>query len=254
MSLVLVGLWVAAVGAGDLGRASHDSLSGPRLAGCLGAGSLVLVIGLVALPLGAGWAVLLVLLFASALAAWLLASAAALDAAQPARRRAVARAAALVALTAGLVVGTVGVQVVDGPPAWPPWLSQTLLARWPAPDVVIATGVVLVQLATANTVVRLVLDAVGVPATTNEKQLKGGRVLGPMERVFIVGLGVVGEVTAAAIVVAAKGLLRFPELQRAQRRSGVEPDGPSDVSEYFLIGSFASWLLALAGVALIRLA
>jgi len=59
------------------------------------------------------------------------------------------------------------------------------------------------------------------------------------------------------VVVAAKGLLRFPELQRAQRdeaRPGVPPDGPSDVTEYFLIGSFASWLLALAGTALIHLA
>ena len=31
-------------------------------------------------------------------------------------------------------------------------------------------------------------------------------------------------------------------------------DGPSDVTEYFLIGSFASWLLALGGAALIHLA
>lgn len=99
---------------------------------------------------------------------------------------------------------------------------------------------------------RLLLDAVGVPATTNEKQLKGGRVLGPMERILIVGLGALGEFTAAAIVVAAKGLLRFPELQRAQR--GPETNGPSDVTEYFLIGSFASWLLALGGAALVHLA
>lgn len=79
---------------------------------------------------------------------------------------------------------------------------------------------------------RLVLDAVGVPAITNEKKLKGGRLLGPMERIFVVGLGHIGEVTAAAIVVAAKGLLRFPELQAGTK----DVDGPSDVTEYFLIG------------------
>ncbi|MDP3890799.1 hypothetical protein, partial [Nocardioides sp.] len=62
----------------------------------------------------------------------------------------------------------------------------------------------------------------------------------------LVVLGVGGYVTAAAVVVAAKGLLRFPELQR-----GVEAEGPSDVTEYFLIGSFASWLFALAGVVLL---
>ena len=36
--------------------------------------------------------------------------------------------------------------------------------------------------------------------------------LGPLERLFILGLGLAGNLTAAAIVVAAKGLLRFPEL------------------------------------------
>jgi hypothetical protein len=51
------------------------------------------------------------------------------------------------------------------------------------------------------------------------------------------------------VVVAAKGLLRFPELQRSER-----DQGPSDVSEYFLIGSFASWLVALGGYALLRVA
>ena len=89
----------------------------------------------------------------------------------------------------------------------------------------------------------------GVPAADNEKSLKGGRLLGPMERLLIVGLGLAGHVTAASIVVAAKGLLRFPELQR-----GSGAGGPSDVTEYFLIGSFASWLLALGGVALCALA
>ena len=68
-----------------------------------------------------------------------------------------------------------------------------------------------------------------------------------MERLFLVGLGSTGYLTAAAVVVAAKGLLRFPELQRDERA------GPSDVTEYFLIGSFGSWLVAMAGVGLIAL-
>jgi hypothetical protein len=114
---------------------------------------------------------------------------------------------------------------------------------------VASVGVLLCQLATGNVLVRLLLDAVGVPAADNEKTLKGGRLLGPMERLMLVGLGLAGELTAAGVVVAAKGLLRFPELQRVARGSG-----PSDMSEYFLIGSFASWLLALGGVALVTLA
>lgn len=66
-----------------------------------------------------------------------------------------------------------------------------------------------------------------------------------MERPFVLGLAAGGFVTAAGVVAAAKGLLRFPELQRQQRASG-----PSDVTEYFLIGSFASWLFALGGAGL----
>ena len=46
-----------------------------------------------------------------------------------------------------------------------------------------------------------------------------------MERVFIVGLGLAGQLTAASIVVAAKGLLRWPELQ-SKARAGVDP--PAD--------------------------
>jgi hypothetical protein len=43
------------------------------------------------------------------------------------------------------------------------------------------------------------------------------------------------------VVVAAKGLLRWPELRSQQAH------GPTAVSEYFLVGSFASWLLGMLG-------
>jgi hypothetical protein len=55
-------------------------------------------------------------------------------------------------------------------------------------------------------------------------------------------------VTAASAVIAAKGLLRFPELQAA-RDEGVP--GIHEVTEYFLVGSFTSWLVSLAGLALL---
>jgi hypothetical protein len=158
------------------------------------------------------------------------------------------RTVAFVALGGGAVVAVLGASGLDDPVGWPRLVRGTVLAQWPAADVVVSGGAVLLQLATANVVVRMVLDAVGVPATMNEKKLKGGRLLGPMERLFIVGLGHIGEVTAAAIIVAAKGLLRFPELQAGAK------EGPSDVTEYFLVGSLASWLIGLIGVALIYVA
>lgn len=113
-------------------------------------------------------------------------------------------------------------------------------------------GAILVQLSTGNVVVRLVLAAsgtanplrAGAPAPT----LKGGRLLGPMERLLILGLGLAGEVTAAGIVIAAKGLLRFPELQATRRERG---PGIHEVTEYFLVGSFVSWLVSLGSLALL---
>jgi len=114
-------------------------------------------------------------------------------------------------------------------------------------------GVLAIQMSTGNVLVRLVL---AVTDTVNparhgtladpETQLKGGRLLGPMERLFIVCLGLAGQLTAASIVVAAKGLLRFPELQSRADQARIH-----QLTEYFLVGSFASWLVALSSLLLL---
>jgi hypothetical protein len=131
-------------------------------------------------------------------------------------------------------------------------LARSGLGHLPAEQVLLVAAALLLQISTANLIVRLLLDLVGVPASDNEKTLRGGRVLGPMERLLILGLGVGGSLTGAAIVVAAKSLLRFPEL-RVPRAGDPGYGGASDITEYFLVGSFASWLVALTSVALIAL-
>ena len=131
-------------------------------------------------------------------------------------------------------------------------LARSGLGHLPAEQVLLVAAALLLQISTANLIVRLLLDLVGVPASDNEKTLRGGRVLGPMERLLILGLGVGGSLTGAAIVVAAKSLLRFPEL-RVPRAGDPGYGGASDITEYFLVGSFASWLVALSSVALIAL-
>ena len=114
-------------------------------------------------------------------------------------------------------------------------------------------GVFLVQLSTGNVLVRLVLAATdtvspALHSTTEdpEEQLKGGRLLGPMERLFILGLGLGGQWTAAGVVVAAKGLLRWPELRSEKDQARMHV-----LTEYFLVGSFVSWLVALGGLLLL---
>ncbi len=238
--MLLLGAWLVVVGLCDLLRAVRDVTStGRRL--------LVLAVSLslqmaVLFGLGVNRAGLVFgAVAALGSVAWVLGSAAALVSDRP-LRRAVALGGLAVGLVA-LVVGGAGAAATEV--AWPGSFGGPL-TRLPPDAVALALGVALVQLASANIVVRLVLDAVGVPAGDNEKQLKGGRVLGPMERLFVLGLAAAGFVTAAGVVVAAKGLLRFPELQRQEQEGG-----PSDITEYFLIGSFASWLLALSGAGLL---
>lgn len=247
MTLMAFGAFVAVVGACDLLRAARDDVSVPRQLLLVAVGAAGIAAFLAWAGDGVGSSLLLGVGLLAGLTMWVLGSAAALRRSSGPGGGAM-RALAFGGLGLGAVVSLLGAGALEDWLEWPTRLQETILARWPAYDVVVAGGALLLQLATANIVVRLLLDAVGVPATANEKKLKGGRLLGPMERIFIVGLGAIGETTAAAIVVAAKGLLRFPELQAGTRA------GPSDVTEYFLIGSFASWLLGLVGVAMIYLA
>lgn len=169
-----------------------------------------------------------------------------------------------------LTLGVLGVAVVAvllaspaAPEAGGPlgdWLEASalpLVAGADADRALVVLGVLLAQLSTGNVVVRLVLGATGTghPLRSTSGQasagaLKGGRILGPLERLFILGLGLAGEVTAASIVIAAKGLLRFPELQAA-RADGSPGPGIHEVTEYFLVGSFVSWSVPLACLALL---
>ncbi|GAB1811434.1 hypothetical protein [Mycobacterium sp. MUNTM1] len=135
---------------------------------------------------------------------------------------------------------------------WSAWVHLPLAHVTPT-RLLMLVGVVLVQFATANQLVRLVLGSVGAVRPPGEPQpsdrLKGGRLLGPMERLLILSLGVGGQVAAASAVVAAKGIIRFPELNAQTNRNGGV--GIDEVTEYFLVGSFTSWLLALGGIGLV---
>jgi hypothetical protein len=153
--------------------------------------------------------------------------------------------------------------------------SDSPIARWyeslpydftDATDVTtfaLGVGGVLLLLETANIVVRLVLAAaprgerpvpasappakrswfgrdaaVAVsPAPSDDPPLKGGRIIGPFERVFLLALVLAGQFTALAAVVAAKGIIRFPEISR--------DNANGSKAEYFLVGSFASWAVVL---------
>ncbi|KAA0023596.1 hypothetical protein [Antrihabitans cavernicola] len=68
--------------------------------------------------------------------------------------------------------------------------------------------------------------------------LQGGRIIGILERAAVAGAIVAGWPEGMAIVLAVKGLARYPELR--------EPHA----SEQFIIGTFASvlWAIAVGGI------
>lgn len=86
-----------------------------------------------------------------------------------------------------------------------------------------------------NWVVRGFLVAVGTGDLGDARGL--GRWIGILERLLVYAFVVAGEPAAAALVVAAKSILRYPEI------SGEHPKLPA---EYVLVGSLASWLAAVA--------
>lgn len=70
--------------------------------------------------------------------------------------------------------------------------------------------------------------------------LKGGRVIGPLERIFITVLIVFNAYHIVAALMAAKGIVRFPEISAEAKRD----DATGTKAEEFLVGSLASWGLA----------
>jgi hypothetical protein len=219
---------------------------------------LSVLVALVVRPSGTGWAAWIVA--AVGIAGWVVGSGVATarfgrlpTPGVPARITPVlAAVGAYGSFAAGVLALLLAGSAAGSAPVLTSGLARSGLGHLPAERVLLVTAALLVQVSTANVIVRLLLDLVGVPASDNEKTLRGGRVLGPMERLLVLGFGVGGSLTGAAIVVAAKSLLRFPEL-RVPRAGDPGYGGASDITEYFLVGSFASWLVALSSVALLAL-
>ncbi|MBW3068620.1 hypothetical protein GZ998_03710 [Actinomyces sp. 594] len=107
-------------------------------------------------------------------------------------------------------------------------------------------GVVILLGAPANGLVSAVLSlARGSNASAGALSplvvaMRGGRWIGPLERILILLLAAAGAQAAVAAVIAAKGVIRFPEINKDQ-------DGRK--AEEFLIGSMTSWILAVLAIA-----
>ena len=106
----------------------------------------------------------------------------------------------------------------------------------------LTVGCLVFLVESANIIVRMVLAGTDAGVMASEQTLKGGRVLGPIERVLIFAMALSGQYAALTAIVAAKGILRFPEISR---------DVAGRKAEYVLVGSFVSWAVALTFVPLL---
>lgn len=169
---------------------------------------------------------------------------------------------AFLCLTAVAVDATVGSGVPgsDGLIA-SPWGSLSLA------DSILIVGVVAFLFESANVVVRVVLsrrpgsEAVStrprderdpsgaeraahtVAPLDTVPDLKGGRLIGPLERILVFALTFTAAYGLIAGFVAAKGIVRFPEISSDR--------GTGNRAEYFLVGSTVSWVLALGAALLV---
>jgi hypothetical protein len=183
------------------------------------------------------------------------------------RPRSSQRARLSLAWVGGVLLATVTVsslaRPIEGPLArWYSALEFGFVGGLPVDRFVLGVGAAVFALATCNRIVLEVLTLTDVQLPATASRMKGGRFLGPMERLLVGAVILAGDPAAAAIVIAAKGLLRFPEINASARNrsegqdcsGGATPDtdpddaplGPDQLTEYFLVGTLSSLLLACA--------
>lgn len=80
-------------------------------------------------------------------------------------------------------------------------------------------------------------------AIDRRSAFQGGRLIGPLERILVLMLTLAAAYPLLAAMLAAKGIVRFPEISRG-RETGAR-------AEYFLVGSLVSWVIALGAAFLV---
>ncbi len=73
------------------------------------------------------------------------------------------------------------------------------------------------------------------------KELNRGRLIGNLERIVLTIVVAAGSYSALGFLIAAKGLVRFEEFEKSR-----------EFTEYFLVGSLSSVLVALAAGLVLR--
>lgn len=143
---------------------------------------------------------------------------------------------------------TVGVLLLagDGVVGWP--------ERWWNVLLLVSGGLAVTGGGPLTTSVLALADRGNTRAQSTQKAgevLRGGALIGSLERAAIFTALVAGWPEGLAIILAIKGLARYPELRSPDQPASVTPQA---VAERFIIGTFTSvlWSIACAGVLLSR--
>jgi hypothetical protein len=157
----------------------------------------------------------------------------------PARRPLVARTAVLLAIVTVLIAGTgvVALLAATAPP---------LVGRWTWLSHVVAVIAAFACGGPLTSCLLSLADASSRPGTPRVQRtiLHGGSWIGALERLTVAVSILSGFSAGIAVIVAIKGLGRYPDLKAGQG---------SGAAERFIIGTFASlgWAAACAGVGLL---
>lgn len=124
------------------------------------------------------------------------------------------------------------------------WYSQHANTGLSLEQIVAAFALLILLGSPANAVVAAVLERarrgeVQPNADQPTAGLRGGRLIGVLERYLLVVLASAGLSAAIAALVAAKGVIRFPEISQ-----DAQSNGGGAKAEEFLAGSLTSWSLA----------
>ena len=145
----------------------------------------------------------------------------------------------ITATTIGLTIAALVVAALPPAPAPAPFAA------------VLTVGCLVIAVAGGSPVTRTLLDRVtfgqpegehgGLLVADGRELLRGGEVIGLLERLAVAGAIVSGYPDALAVIIAIKGVGRFTELETGA------------VRERFIVGTLASWIwaAAAAGIALL---
>jgi hypothetical protein len=150
------------------------------------------------------------------------------------------RGAALPLIAAALVA--VGIVLAAVPPVVAP-LPVTVAVAAAALVAAVLGGDPVTRLALTRTTFDDEEGAHGgvVDRASGRELLRGGRVIGLLERLAVAGSIVAGFPEALAVVIAIKGVGRFSELENGA------------VRERFIVGTLASWIWAAAAASVVLL-